>query len=141
MKKKLLYFTVAFLALSVAVSIGLAVERMKMAGADKKIILAPDELSWKEGSAAIPGTEMSVLEGDPSKRGFFVVRFKLPAGTKIPPHLHKNRERVTVISGKFNLAMGEKPENPFVLPAGSLFLSVPGNCPQCMGRRGDSPPD
>ncbi len=126
MKKKWLYFTVAFLAFLVVVSIGLAAERMKMAGVDKKIILAPDELSWKEGPAALPETKMTVLEGDPGKRGFFVVRVKLPTGTKIPPHIHKNRERVTVISGKFNLAMGEKPENPMVLPAGSYFSLPPG---------------
>jgi quercetin dioxygenase-like cupin family protein len=126
MKKKWLYFAVAFLALLVVVSVGLAEERMKAAGAGKKIILTPDELSWKEGPAALPETKMTVLEGDPGKRGFFVVRLKLPAGTKIPPHLHKNIERVTVISGKFDLAMGEKPENPIVLPAGSYFSLPPG---------------
>lgn len=124
MKKKSVFFALAFLALVVVVSAGLAAE--KMAGAGKQIILAPDELSWKEGPAAVPGTKMTVLEGDPAKRGFFVARLKLPAGTKLPPHIHKSRERVTVISGKFNLAMGDKPENPIVLPAGSYFSLTQG---------------
>jgi quercetin dioxygenase-like cupin family protein len=85
----------------------------------EKIILTPDELTWKEGP--IPKTQIVILDGDPKKKGFFVMRIKLPAGTKIPPHVHDNIERVTVISGEFNLAMGHKPENPTVLPAGSYF--------------------
>lgn len=125
MKKISVGFVVAFLILFVAVSLVLAGGKMKMAGAGKEIILAPDEISWKEGPAAVPGTKMAVLEGDPGKKGFFVTRLMLPAGTKIPPHMHKNRERVTVISGKFNLAMGDKQENPIVLPAGSYFSLTP----------------
>jgi anti-sigma factor ChrR (cupin superfamily) len=37
-----------------------------------------------------------------------VLRLKLPAGFKVPPHMHPNDENVTVISGTFNIAMGEK---------------------------------
>ncbi len=126
MKKILVYFVVALLFLSFSASAGLSAAKMKGADAGKEIILTPDEVSWKEGPATIPGAKMAVLEGDPGKRGFFVARLKLPAGGKIPPHMHKNRERVTVISGKFNLAMGEKSENPIVLPAGSYFSLRPG---------------
>ncbi|MBA4066569.1 MAG: cupin [Isosphaera sp.] len=51
---------------------------------------------------------MAVLEGDPNKPGPFVFRVKVPDGYKIPPHTHPKPERVTVISGTFNLGMGEK---------------------------------
>ncbi len=125
MKKKLVFFTVVFLALFVVVSVGFPAGEKKMARAAQKIILTPDELQWKEGPPALPETQIAVLEGDPDKRGFFVLRVKLPAGTRIPPHVHTNMERVTVISGKFNLAMGDKPENPSVLPAGSYFSLPP----------------
>jgi len=127
MKKKLVLSAVVVLTLLALVSIGLAAGRMKMAEAGGKIILAPEQLSWQEGPAALPGSKMTVLEGDPGRRGFFVMRLKLPAGAKIPPHTHKNRERVTIISGKFNLAMGDKPENPIVLPAGGYFSLAPGH--------------
>lgn len=125
MKKNWLFLAIPFLVLFIVISVGFSAQEKKMAQASEKIILTPDELQWKEGPQALPNVKVAVLEGDPNKRGFFVMRLKLPAGTKIPVHVHHNRERVTVISGKFNLAMGDKLENPKVLPAGSYFSLPP----------------
>jgi quercetin dioxygenase-like cupin family protein len=124
-KRKWLLLAIPFCILFVIVSVGFSAEGKKMAKAAEEIILTPDEFQWKEGPPAVPYSKIAILEGDPSKRGFFVMRIKLSAGTKIPAHVHKNVERVTVISGKFNLAMGDKPENPIVLPAGSYFSLRP----------------
>lgn len=90
----------------------------KQVGKSVEIFLSPDDLKWNDG--------LVVLEGDPKKSGFFVMRLKLPAGSKIPTHTHNTVERVTIISGKLNLAKGEKAENPKVLPAGSYFSFPPG---------------
>lgn len=49
---------------------------------------------------------MAVLEGDPTKEGPFVFRVKAPDGYRIPPHTHPKTERITVISGTFNIGMG-----------------------------------
>jgi hypothetical protein len=49
-----------------------------------------------------------VLAGNPAGDGLFVVRAKLPAGYKIPPHTHPTDESVTVLSGTFHIAMGDK---------------------------------
>lgn len=113
------------------VLVSLAWNSAATAAADKKggvpaktVILTPDQMQWKEPPKGLPNTLVAVLEGDPAKPGFFVIRLKVPAGTKIPPHVHDNVERVTVISGSVNLAMGKKAENPQVLPAGSYF-SIP----------------
>jgi quercetin dioxygenase-like cupin family protein len=125
MKKKWMSMALLFLVSLVWITAGSAAERKKMTSSTKTIILAPDELQWKEGPASLPEVKMAILDGDPHKRGLFVIRLKLPVGTKIPPHMHDNVERVTVISGKFNLAMGDKPENPRVLPAGSYFSISP----------------
>ena len=35
-------------------------------------------------------------------------RVKVPDGYRIPPHVHPKAERVTIISGTFNLGMGDK---------------------------------
>ena len=102
-----------------------AAEKAKMAHRAKTIIVTPDDIQWKQGPAALPETKMAVLDGDPNKSGFFVIRLKLPAGTKIPPHVHDNVEKVTVISGKINLAMGDKQENPMALPAAGYFSLPP----------------
>src|SRR5687767_15283229 len=68
----------------------------------------PDKLQWKNGPASLPkGAKIAVLEGDPSKEGPFVFRIKAPDGYRIPPHTHPKMERVTVISGTFNIGMGK----------------------------------
>ena len=124
MKNKWLFLAIPFLVLFIVISAGFSAQEKKMAQVES-IILSPDEVQWKEGPKALPNAKIAVLDGDPNKGGFFVMRLKLPAGAKLPAHVHKNRERVTVLSGKFNLAMSDKPENPKVLPAGSYFSLPP----------------
>jgi quercetin dioxygenase-like cupin family protein len=125
MKKQWLFLAILFLVLFGIVSVGFSAHGKKMARVGEKIILTPEELQWKEGPAALPYAKIAILEGDPNKPGFFVMRIKLPAGTKVPAHVHKTIERATVISGKFNLAMGDEPKNPKVLQAGSYFSLPP----------------
>lgn len=70
---------------------------------------SPAEVKWKVGPGSLPaGAKFAVLEGDPAKEGPFVMRLWLPDGFKVQPHTHPKVERVTVISGIFNLGMGEK---------------------------------
>jgi quercetin dioxygenase-like cupin family protein len=54
------------------------------------------------------GAKLAVLQGDPSKPGPFVMRLKVPAGYKVMPHNHSQAENVTVISGNFQVGMGDK---------------------------------
>jgi quercetin dioxygenase-like cupin family protein len=75
----------------------------------KASIFRPDGLKWQEGPSSLPpGAKMAVLEGDPTKEGPFVFRVKVPDGYRIPPHTHPKPERVTILSGTFNIGMGEK---------------------------------
>jgi hypothetical protein len=68
-----------------------------------------DGIKWKAGPGSLEqGAQFAVLEGDPAKEGPFVMRIKVPHGFQIRPHTHPKVERVTVISGTFVLAMGEK---------------------------------
>jgi anti-sigma factor ChrR (cupin superfamily) len=55
-----------------------------------------------------PGAQIAVVSGDPFKEGLYVVRLKMPAGYKIPAHNHPTTEYVTVLSGAFNIGMGDK---------------------------------
>jgi quercetin dioxygenase-like cupin family protein len=125
MKNNISTIVILCLALVVVLSAGFT-SAEKQTGHPGKIVFTPDDLEWTEGPETIPGSKMAVLDGDPKESGFFVMRMKLPAGGKIPPHIHENVERVTVISGTFYLAEGVKPENPKVLPAGSYFSFQPG---------------
>jgi hypothetical protein len=72
-------------------------------------LFPPGRIEWKNGPASLPpGAKIAVLEGDPAKEGPFVMRLRLPDGYRLPPHTHPKPERVTVISGTFNVGMGEK---------------------------------
>ena len=85
----------------------------------------PTELAWKAGPPSLPaGAQVTILEGDPSKEGPFVMRLKFPDGFTIPPHTHPRAERVTVIQGTFNVAEGDKIDKASgkakVMPTGSF---------------------
>ncbi len=92
-------------------------------------VALPATLKWAE-PAPLPGALLAVVQGDPSKDGLFVYRLKMPAGYRIPPHLHKASENVTVLSGVFFIGLGEKLDQGKgqELPVGA-FLSVPPDHP------------
>lgn len=92
-------------------------------------LFLPDQISWKEGPASLPrGTQVAILEGDPSRTGPFVMRLRLPDGYRIPPHVHPKVERITVISGTFNIGMGQTfdKNQGRAMPAGTFGSWQPG---------------
>jgi quercetin dioxygenase-like cupin family protein len=96
---------------------------------DNHMILGPADVQWRDGPGSLPaGAEFAVLEGDPSQRGFFTLRLRLPDGYVIPPHSHPGVERLTVISGTFRLGMGDRvdPQATHALAPGSYFSMPPG---------------
>jgi hypothetical protein len=89
----------------------------------------PSEIKWQPGPASLlPGAQMAVLEGDPSKPGFFAMRLRFPDGYKVMPHWHPKQERVTIIAGTLNLGMGDTydPANTRPLTAGSYSTMPAG---------------
>ena len=96
---------------------------------DGHVIHMPDALKWVE-PAVLPGVKMALIQGDPSKEGLFVYRFKFPANHKVPAHFHKAGENVTVLSGTFFIGLGEKFDQGSgkELPAGG-FVAIPPNHP------------
>jgi quercetin dioxygenase-like cupin family protein len=83
----------------------------------------PDAMSWGAGPPSLPkGVQATVLYGDPGKEGMFVLRLKMPAGYKVPPHTHPTAELVTVISGELHLGTGPSgtAENATAMPPGSF---------------------
>jgi hypothetical protein len=67
-----------------------------------------------------------VISGDPYGSGPYVVREKMPAGYAFPAHNHPGIENFTIISGTFNIGMGDKLDKKHAqtLRAGA-FLSMP----------------
>jgi len=82
-----------------------------------------EDLKWQDAPASLPpGAKIALLEGDPSKPGPFVVRFKFPDGYRVAPHTHPKPERVTVISGVLQIGMGAKYDaaKTQAMPAGTF---------------------
>jgi quercetin dioxygenase-like cupin family protein len=108
--------------LSVAVLAALATAALSAFSADPREaedihLLASAGMKWQHGPSSLPkGAEVAVLEGDPAKEGPFVFRLKLPDGYRVPAHTHPKTERITVISGTFNIGMGDKFDKEATLP-------------------------
>ena len=122
-------FIVAAIAL---ISSGLMAPTTFAAGADSKglISVVPSELEWKDAPSIGPGAQMAVLEGDLKKAEPITFRLKLPPNTKIAPHTHPGVERVTVLSGRFHLGIGETVDEAKAkaYPAGGVVM-IPGGMP------------
>jgi quercetin dioxygenase-like cupin family protein len=87
------------------------------------------DIKWVDGPASLPaGAKVAMLEGNPTQEGPFTMRLQLPDGFQIQPHWHPAVEHVTVISGTFNLGMGEKFDKSAgrALAAGSFAFMPPG---------------
>jgi quercetin dioxygenase-like cupin family protein len=97
--------------------------------ASDKNAFTPDQIPYGPVPAFIPaGAQLAVLEGDPTAAtGDFTVRLKMPDGYRIPPHWHPHRENVTVISGNFEVGMGDSFEESKIMtfPAGSFAYLDP----------------
>ncbi len=74
-----------------------------------------------------PGAKITVLNGDPALAGPYTLRLWFPAGYQFPVHWHPGTENLTVVSGKFLLAMGnnaDRSAEKTYVPGD--FLYVPG---------------
>jgi hypothetical protein len=73
------------------------------------VVITPDKVQWGPAPPVFqPGAQMALISGDPGKAGLFTVRLKVPDGYRIMPHWHPTAENVTVLSGEFHVAMGDK---------------------------------
>jgi mannose-6-phosphate isomerase-like protein (cupin superfamily) len=94
-----------------------------------------ENLVWKDGPAAIPGSKVAVLEGDQTKPCEppmpcpFTIRLMLPAGSKVMPHDHPRNERVTVLEGEARVGFGDsidsKPLTTF--RSGDFYINPAGS--------------
>lgn len=74
------------------------------------------------------GLKIAALAGNPDKAGEpYTLRLMFPAGYAFPAHWHPMAENLTVISGTFYLAMGDKSvEGTAKRYVAGDFLSIPG---------------
>lgn len=122
------YLALPAIAGAVAIGAMLVISSTPLIAHDgKHHVSQADDVEFKPGPATLPGgAQFAVLLGDPSKEGPFVMRLKFPAGYDIPPHRHPKEEHVTVLSGGFGMAMGEKHDrNAATLYPAGTFIQIP----------------
>ncbi len=92
---------------------------------DSIILKFPQDVKYTNSGK---GVETAILYGDPTKAGLYVVRLKLPAGSKVMPHVHPGESRtMTVLSGTLYFGFGtEFDENKLKpYPPGTFFTELP----------------
>lgn len=97
-------------------------------GNEGHIAMTPSDLKWVDVPSLPPGAKMAVIEGPLNEAVPYTFRLKLPAGYIVPPHTHPVVERVTVISGTFNLGFGDRfdPAKTKAYSTGSVIIMPPG---------------
>jgi quercetin dioxygenase-like cupin family protein len=130
------------LVLAVCMVAGSGLARGKEKGAAAKpeaVTLAAAEVKYGPPPPILPaGAELAVLHGDPGKTGAFTMRFKMPNGYRIAPHWHSNDEELTVMSGTFLLAMGDKTgENVHAMEVGAYHY-LPGKMHHSAAAKGET---
>ena len=94
---------------------------------DAHQMLTPSDLKWSDVPSLPPGAKIAVIEGKLNEAGPFTFRLRLPPDYKIPAHSHPAVERVTVLSGTFNMGVGDKLDTgqTMALGAGGLAIMQP----------------
>jgi quercetin dioxygenase-like cupin family protein len=97
---------------------------------DKFRAIHAEDVQWKPFSAFPPAARLAILVGDPTKPGPYVIRVKLPGGTKMMPHKHPEDRIYTVMSGVFYIGLGETfDESKLAAYAPGSVVVLPGGQP------------
>ncbi len=113
-------------ALIVLAGIPLLALPLGASGQEHRMVKAA-ELKWEPVPSLPKGAVAAVIEGPMSEAVPFTIRIKVPANYKIPPHFHPAVERVTVLSGEFHMATGDKFDEKklMALKVGDMMIMQP----------------
>jgi quercetin dioxygenase-like cupin family protein len=93
-------------------------------------VIHSEDIVWKPFPAFPTAARIAVLVGEPSKPGAYLIRVKLPAGTKMLAHSHPEDRIYTVISGVFYIGLGDEfDESKLSANAPGSVLVLPGGQP------------
>jgi quercetin dioxygenase-like cupin family protein len=111
-------------------SVAILSAAVAQAGEGHHTVVHGDAVKWGAGPPSLPpGAQGAALLGSPAKEGPFVLRLKFPAGFVIPPHRHSKDEFVTVISGGFAVASGERLDRSAQPLRAASFVHLPAGMP------------
>jgi hypothetical protein len=90
-------------------------------------MVTANDLKWTDVPSLPAGAKLAVIEGPLNEAVPFTFRLKFPANYQIPAHWHPAIEHVTVMSGTFNMGIGDKLDRSKTkaLPAGGAAVMQP----------------
>ena len=104
------------------------------------ISVEASKLKWSDAPSVGPGAKIAVLEGDLKAAAPFTFRLKIPANSKIGVHTHPTFERVTILSGTFYFATGDKFDSAKAkeYKPGDAFMVPPGMAMYAYTKKGEA---
>lgn len=95
-----------------------------------RVVQDPSLLQWKDNTSVLQGTQRAVVDGDPTKAGPFVLRFRCPDKYQIEPHFHPESEAVTVLEGVLHVGIGQTFDyNALTVVRAGGFINLPKDVP------------
>ena len=100
-----------------------------LAQADAPSPILPERMPWLR-PPMLAGVEVAWVLGAEQKPGPYILRVKLAAQARIPPHTHPDARNSTVLSGTIYVGFGDTfDESKLVaVPAGAVYVA-PANVP------------
>jgi quercetin dioxygenase-like cupin family protein len=95
-----------------------------------------DKFQWRATEGNTLGVQTAILEGDPSKPGFYLTINKFPPGVMSRPHYHPDERNVLVIKGTWYTGEGKEwaPDKEVPLKPGE-YMRHPAGGPHYDGAR------
>jgi len=109
-----------------------------MGQALKPVPVLPDTMPYV-AVRQVPGIETKWLVGSATKEGLYLLRVKLTAGAKLPPHTHPDARVTQVLSGTLYVDFGSVFDSTGVvsIPAGAVYVAPAGVPHYAWAREGE----
>lgn len=104
-------------------------------------VTSPAALQWVDPKIPgfAPGMMLAAIDGDPAVADQpYTLRLKFPDGYRFPAHWHPKAENLTVLTGTFLLAVGEKEGGALTSYSAGSFLWIPPNSAHYGGATGET---
>jgi quercetin dioxygenase-like cupin family protein len=120
----------------VIVLAGILITGAAMAQTNAPAPILPETLRWVSPSNN-PALQGAWVLGAEARPGPYLLRVKLAAGGRIPPHTHPDERITTVLSGTIYVGFGETFDetNAVAIPAGGVYVA-PAGVPHFVWARG-----
>jgi len=96
----------------------------------EQVTATSDNVKWVNAPASLPqGAKIAIMEGDLGKPGALKFLLKFPAGYMLKPQSSPTLNRIMVISGNFNLGLGDKFDKSHTIPMRAGYMHWPHKSP------------